>query len=56
MRLEPRQELACARLVVGMGPDPCIDKRADQPDLYRPLMMGRVARPQIAEMSEVSNA
>src|SRR4051794_11416848 len=43
-------------------PDPCnkvqlrINERADQPGPHRSLMIGHVARPQIAEMSAVSNA
>src|SRR3954470_4955490 len=53
MRLEPGQEAARALLVVGMGAQPWVDERADQPGPYRPLMIGRVARPQVAEIARL---
>src|SRR4051794_14264571 len=53
MRLEPGQEAAGRFLLVGIGPHPGVDKRADQPGPHRPLVIGRVAGPQIAEIARL---
>ena len=47
----PDRKPRAACLLVGIGPEPGVDERADQPGPHRPLVIGRVARPQIAEIA-----
>src|SRR4051812_6756693 len=48
MLVELRQEAAGPSAVLRMDLDPGIDERPDQPTPDRPLMISRVARPQVA--------
>ena len=44
---ESGEAASCTRLVSWMHAEPRIDERPDQPSPYRPLVVGRVARPQV---------
>src|SRR6185503_13147805 len=46
--LEAVQELACALAVLRIGLQPGVHERANQPRPDRPLVIGRIERPEIA--------
>src|ERR1700733_138413 len=53
VRLEAVEKMARRRYVIRMDPQPGIDERTDQPSPDRPLMIGSIAGPQIAEVARL---
>src|SRR5690242_3898391 len=53
MRAEAVEEAPRAFAILRMELQPGIDERPDQPSPYRPLMVGRVAGAEIAEVSRL---
>src|SRR5207237_9499621 len=50
MTLKGGEKTAGARVIVGVNLQPGVDERADQPGPHRALVIGRVARAQVAEV------
>jgi hypothetical protein len=47
MRQKTQQEVARVVGAIGMGLDPCVDERTNQPRPHRSLVIGAIAAPQI---------